>query len=321
MGIRGLGKYIRLRLPNVHKTLTYTAHEGERWGIDCSCLLYRARGASLSTLTVVAGLIVRLRRNGIEPVFVFDGKPPTAKSEVLDQRRATRVAVHREMADIRNEMATATTFEKIDMERRHAVLQARAPSVTSMDKDEVKQFLYSAGVLFVTANGEADDVLGYLCRQGYLSAVVSTDMDMLARGVKLLVIPETNDATVLTQILLSDVLSGMRLSYEQFVNACVLMGSDYSARGWQSMEPASAIDKARRGVDWGSIDVSGSVCYSLERGANMLMGSDIEWDNILGERQRLRFEAGPPLSEPDKLVVFSETHGWPKDWFTILSKH
>lgn len=271
----------------------------------------------------MASLLVRCRRAGVTPVVVFDGRPPAVKSDTIDQRKVQRVAAQKEMADIKAELkdtgVVLTEFERADKEHRCTVLQKKAPQVTHSDKDDLKKFLYAAGVLFITPTGEADDALAYLCRTGEIQAVVSTDMDMLARGVPLLVVPETADASVLTGITTAVVLDGLRLTYSQFVDACMLMGSDYSGKGWQSVMPAAAVDAARRGVDWGAIDVSGAVCDTMDRGARLLRGEGVAWPALLGEKQLEKWAAGPPPREPDALASIGAAHGWPGEWIAALN--
>ncbi|NDE15948.1 hypothetical protein EBZ80_13560, partial [bacterium] len=274
MGIRGLERLLHEK--HQFRAIDWTAHAGKRWAVDILCLMYRARKARLSILSVVAGLIVRLRRFGVEPVMVFDGRPPAAKAEVLTRRREVRTAVAEEIATITAAPEPTTTAERDRRETRVAELQARAPTVGRNDRDELKQLLYAAGVLFVTAAGEADDLLGWLARRGEVSAVVSTDMDMLARGVPLLVVPGTDDATVLSGVELAGVLGALRLTYRQFVDACMLMGSDYYAgRYWT---PTVAVEAARRGV-W---DISGA---AFDVGAGLLRGDGVTWEGLLVESQ------------------------------------
>jgi hypothetical protein len=285
--------------------------------------MYRARAENLSPITVMASLLVRCRRAGVTPVVIFDGRPPAVKSDTVDQRKVQRVAAQKEMAEIKAELKDRgpelTELQRADKEQRCAVLQKKAPQVTHGDKDDLKKFLYAAGVLFVTPNGEADDALAYLCRTGEIHAVVSTDMDMLARGVPLLVVPETADTSVLTVITTSVVLDGLRLTESQFVDACMLMGSDYSGKGWHSMPPAAAVDAARRGVDWRVIDVSGTVCDTMARGARLLRGEGVSWAAMLGEKQIEKWAAGPPAREPEGLIAIGAAQGWPADWVTVLS--
>ena len=302
--------------------MNWAAHRGATWGIDCSCILYRARGAGLEPLTVVAGLLVRMRRAGITPVVVFDGRPPQAKAAVVEARRVVRQTAQKEIAEIRADLVEhekeLSEREKGERERRLADLQRRAPTVTSGEKDTLKQFLYAAGVLFLTANGEADDVLAALAREGFLSAVVSTDMDMLARGIPSLIVPETNDATTLSELRLDAVLGALNVSYPQFVDACVLMGSDYASKSWRGMEPAAALAAARRGVDWSMQDASGAVCDSLIEGRRMLVGVGVAWESLLGEKQREKWTAGAPAREPANLTSTGTAMGWPADWVAAL---
>lgn len=323
MGIRGLGGFLKWKVPQARRAINWNAHRGQHWAIDCSCLMYRARAENLSPITVMASLLVRCRRAGITAVVIFDGRPPAVKSDTIDQRKIQRVAAQKEMADIKAELkehgTELTELQRADKEQRCAVLQKKAPQVTHSDKDDLKKFLYAAGVLFVTASGEADDILAYLCRTGEIHAVVSTDMDMLARGVPLLILPETADTSVLTVITTSVVLDGLRLTESQFVDACMLMGSDYSGKGWHSMLPAAAVDAARRGVDWSVIDVSGTVCDTMARGARLLRGEGVSWEIMLGEKQIEKWAAGPPPCEPESIATHAATHGWPLDWVTVLS--
>jgi len=322
MGIKGLGGFLKWKVPNARRALRMPVYANHSWGIDISCLLYRARGAGLSPLTVIAHLLVRLRKADITPIVIFDGKPPSAKSEVVDQRRIARTAVNREMTVLRaslEEHPEKPESERADIETRMAALQKKAPSVSSEERDEIKQLLYATGVVFVTATGEADDLLAYLAANGQISAVISTDMDMLARGVPVLVVPETPDAMVLTEISLSAVLQGLGLNYEQFVDACQLMGSDYSVRGWRGVDPRTAVAMAAKGVDWTCVDVSGSVCMAMERGISMLQGRNVTWEMLLTEKQRARW-AAVRIKEPSTLERLAVKDGWPRDWLVVLQR-
>ena len=314
MGIRGLSGYIRWRLPGIRRSLRLTDHMGERWGIDCSCLLYRARAANLSIVTVMASLIARLRRASIEPIVVFDGRAPSSKANTLDQRRVQREAAHRELLEISSELTGSdlTDAERVAHEKRSSFLHSRTPQISSSDRDEVKQLLYSAGVLFVTAAGEADDVLSYMAHEGKIQAVISTDMDMLARGIPLLVLPETSDAVTLTTIDLARLLAGLKITYNQFVYACVLMGTDYAAKGVRTVEPRLAFDMAT---------CNHHVSDSIKGEIQMLTGDGADLTSLLPDSQRKKLADGAPMPEPENLIRMAATYGWPNDWYSTLAHH
>lgn len=313
MGIRGLSGYLKWKAPSVRHNINWKHHAGSTWAIDCSCLLYRARAAGLQPITVIASLIVRMISANITPIVVFDGKPPVIKSETIEQRKVIRDDALREMNELRVELQAEglSVAERVEKEIRVSELQAKAPQVSARDRDDLKKFLYSAGVLFLSASGEADDVLACMARSGYIHGVISSDMDMLARGVPLLVLPETNDATVLTEIRLDEVLNALRLTYLQFVDACVLMGTDYSPADMKTIEPRFAVEAVRRG----------DVCDPrLEKAANILQGIDVRWEDLLTETQQKKWTEGAPAIELENLDIFCCVNEWPVEWFNILSR-
>lgn len=311
MGIRGLNKYLRAKYPLIRRAFLPTAGY---WAVDASCIMYRARGANLNLPSVIANLIVRLRKAGGEPIFVFDGAAPAAKAPVLEQRRAERAAVQQEVTALRAELtekAERSESERADVEVRIAALQKKAPTVAGTDRDAVKQLLHAAGVLFVTTTGEADDLLGFLSRRGFVAGVISTDMDMLARGVGTLVIPETPDCSVMVEITLMRLLSQLGMPYAYFVNACQLMGSDYTPPGWRTLDPAAAFLAVKQ--------PGFSADAALADGAAMLQGYGVTLEGSLSEKQKARWNAGGGTPEPDVLATFASQGGWPRDWLTVLS--
>jgi hypothetical protein len=223
------------------------------------------------------------------------------------------------MATLATELSGAdlTSSERVDKEGQVAALQAKTPIVNRGDRDELKRFLYAAGVLFVTATGEADDLLAYLARERHISAVVSTDMDMLARGVPLLIVPDTADATVMTEIALTSVLAALRLTQSQFLDACLLMGSDYAPVRWRRYEPAVAVEAARKGL-W---DISGGalIVAAAAPAAGLLRGDGVTLDTLLSELQRAKWDAGVPAREPETMAAMVAEAGWPLDWLGLLA--
>ena len=321
MGIHGLASYLKWKVGgSVRRPVQWSAPAGSRWAVDCACLLYKAESAGLSPLTVIASVIVRIRRAGAEPVFFFDGRSaPTEKSAVQEKRRAARTAARERTAALTEELATSITLtvaERGEREVEIAALRAAAPSVGRSVTGTIKQFLYSAGVLGVTATGEADDVMAWLVRRGEVSAVVTTDYDMLARGVGRMLVPENPDATVWSQIDLTDVLGVLRIGYEPFVRACVAMGCDYSPAGWRGTLPAVALTWARTGENWSGLVRAGETVdeAGLRRAEDMLRGEGVTWESLLDERQREKWAGGVPAKEPDAMEAYFAEYRWPAEW-------
>lgn len=309
MGIRGLSGYLKTKIPQSRQNLRWSSWSGCSWAIDISCILYRARAASLDPVTVVASLLSRMRAANITPIVVFDGKPPATKTEVLDQRRDQRESAQKEIGALEHTLdvsANMSQMEKALTEKRISTLKSHNPTVSSSDRDLVKQLLYGAGVLFVAASGEADDLLGFLARSNMVHAVVSTDMDMLARGVPFLIMPETPDTTVLTEIMTATILCHLGLSYENFVDACVLMGTDYTT--FRTRPPAEAIASVKRGNSFQGLDPA-----VIDGAKQTLLGST-SLEALLHPTQLAKFQNGPPPREPETLARMAAEYDWPVNW-------
>lgn len=309
MGIRGLATYLRTKVPESRKRLVF-GPAGQVWGVDCSSLLYRAKAANLSPITVFASLIVRMRRAGVEPIIVFDGKPPAAKGAVLEQRRAVRAVTTQKITELTAAAEKAAPIERAVLERQILDLQSKAPSVSHSERDDLKRFFYGAGVLFVSALGEADDLLGVLARDGIIQAVVSTDMDMLARGIQRLIVPETQDASVLTEILLEPILKRLGLTVDQFVAACVYMGSDYTPADYRTVPAPFAVEKART-VPLDPVGLGARTS---------LLGIGQTVDGLLPDQQKAKWAAGWPAAEVATIDAFRQAEGWPMDWIGPLMR-
>jgi hypothetical protein len=308
MGIRGLATYLKKTVPHTKTAVRWSEFAGKRVAIDCSAILYRARGADLSPVTVIAGLIVAIRSGGAEPIVIFDGSAvSSAKHEVITERREKRAVAHKKMAELTEELQVATELQQSIIQCEISELRQKAPIVLNSEKSSVKRLLYAAGVLFVTATGEADNLISYLNRTGDIAAVVSTDTDMLARGLSALIIPERPDASLLSIVKLSDVLGALCITNEQFLRACVLMGTDYSE---SRLSPWGAIDAVRKNPN---IDVD-------EEPIRILTGAGDELGSLLSEKQMAKWIAGTPAVEAENIAAFGTEHIWPMSWRRILSR-
>ena len=111
MGIKGLNKVIRKLAPHIIREKHIGNYVNSKIAIDSSILIYKYRygkpvsfdalgKAKDSDNSHVIGFMQKVcfyLRRGIVPVFVFDGKPPTEKQNILDKRsnQKIKIAPHR----------------------------------------------------------------------------------------------------------------------------------------------------------------------------------------------------------------------------------
>lgn len=112
---------------------------------------------------------VRMVDNGIKPVYVFDGKPPTMKSGELAKRKARK----EDAQDKMDEAAETGTAEDV------ARFTKRTVRVTPEHNNECKRLLKAMGIPYVEAPCEAEAQCAELARAGKVFAAASEDMDTL----------------------------------------------------------------------------------------------------------------------------------------------
>ncbi len=243
MGIHGLMKLLSEECPEAIKEHDgFAPLTGRKIAIDASMAMYQFLVAVRSTggggpnvqLTNEAGEVtshiqgmfnrtIRMMEGGLKPLYVFDGKPPNMKSGELAKRIAKR-------AKAESDLAAAKEAGKAEDEDRFS---RRLVKVTKQHNEDCKTLLRLMGVPVVDAPCEAEAQCAELSKAGVVWATATEDMDALTFRTpklvrKLTYSQSSKDKTQpIVEIDCEKVLSGMGLSYEQFVDLCILCGCDY----------------------------------------------------------------------------------------------
>uniref|UniRef100_A0A183CCC6 Flap endonuclease 1 n=1 Tax=Globodera pallida TaxID=36090 RepID=A0A183CCC6_GLOPA len=236
MGIKDLSKVIADHCPSAVKINEMKSYFGRRIAIDASMSLYqfliavRQDGLQLvsedgETTSHLNGLFyrtIRMMENGIRPIYVFDGKPPELKANELDKRMERRAEAEKQLQE------ATERGDKVDMDR----FGRRLVKVTNEQIDECKHLLSLMGVPIVEAPSEAESQCAELVRAGKAYATATEDMDALTFGSKILVRHMTFSEAKkmpIKEFSLERALKDMDISYDQFVDFCILLGCDYCA--------------------------------------------------------------------------------------------
>jgi flap endonuclease-1 len=106
----------------------------------------------------------------------------------------------------------------------------RTVKVTREQVEDAKKLIRLMGIPLVEAPSEAEAQCAALARSGVVFAVGSEDMDSLTFGAPMLLRNLTfSDAKKqpVLEIQLQPALEGLKLTMEQFIDLCILMGCDY----------------------------------------------------------------------------------------------
>ncbi|XP_043914536.1 flap endonuclease 1 [Protopterus annectens] len=234
MGIKGLAKLIADAAPSALKECEIKSYFGRKVAIDASMCIYQfliavrqdgnvlqnEEGETTSHLMGMFYRTIRMVENGIKPVYVFDGKPPHLKSGELEKRSERRAEAEKklEAAQEAGEVEEVEKFTK------------RLVKVTQQHNKECKKLLRLLGIPYVEAPCEAEASCAALVKAGKVYATATEDMDGLTFGTPILLRRLTaSEAKKLAvqEFHINKVLQEMGLTHEQFVDLCILLGSDY----------------------------------------------------------------------------------------------
>lgn len=313
MGIRGLTGWIRWAAPAAMGMPDWSAYANKRIGFDILGFMYKTKAQRASPLVYIARLVAACKKHRITPVMVFDGKPPDAKRAALKARSELRQASQEKYERIAHAAAKVPMSEaqKAVIDSELLTLALNASYFTAEERNAVKQLLYSCGVLSLNATGEADDVLAYFAKRGDFAAVVSNDLDLLARGVGTLLVPDNyalpGDDCGWISYDLSAILSSVHFSYDQFVEMCALMGSDYSA-DYHSIPYKTAYWAIKYGRSFGDAVAKYRLPYDVYVSASeRLRGTHLTHADLMNEKQWEKYAGGAPPVETDNLALFRKT--------------
>jgi 5'-3' exonuclease len=230
MGIKSLNRYF---LENCGKKSICKTHlrdfANKTLVIDTSIYLYKfsADGALIENMYLMISIFKKYR---IEPIFVFDGKPPSEKKNVLLQRRLEKKEAQDKYKDLKNILDN----DGVDEEKRQQLLadmeslKRQFVRIKEQDIIKTKRLMDSYGVLYYDALGEADVLCCYLVKTGRAWACVSDDMDMFVYGCDRVIrhISMLNHTAIFYDT--GRILKDINMTEDVFRDIMVLSGTDYN---------------------------------------------------------------------------------------------
>lgn len=262
MGIDGLNKFIESTIPQTQgvKTISCNALQDKALAVDISIYLYQYSCAIKSSvneivnqdgkiITHIQGILSKalgMIKKKIKPIFIFDGKPPDFKQKVLDDRNNRKKKANKSVKNLNKQIfdlqskiqESPETPEEIefhintikelkDLNTEKIKSLKQTTTITREQMKECKELLNILGIPIIESIGEADSQCAYMVKNNLAYAVASEDMDILTFGAKKLIrkLSAKNECTLYD---LDIILKDMDITYEQFVDICILLGSDYT---------------------------------------------------------------------------------------------
>lgn len=231
MGIKNLNRFLyenctKKSIKKIHLNHLFN----KTIAIDTSIYLYKYSSEDLLMENMYL-LISILKHYKITPLFVFDGKPPPEKRDLLKQRRLEKKEAEEKYKILKD---TDHTNEKTKAEMEK--LKRMFVRISDDEIKKVKLLMDAYGVTYYDAPGEADHLCAFLVKSGKAWGCISDDMDMfvysctnVVRNISLL----KHTATLYDT---NQILKDLEMSEQIFCEIMVLSGTDYNIHSNTSLK-------------------------------------------------------------------------------------
>ncbi len=263
MGIKSLTQILNAKCQLAINKRNLDCYKGMILGVDISIFLYKYLHLNDDHIEGITRLLLRLIKNGILPLIIFDGRPPKEKSEVLISRKEKREylvtkkeiisklmdkiegkseeEVKKELEEIQKDKGENMKLEDEDikelmgkntdeLKEEFEKTIKRIVYVKSEHIESTKRLCDYMGVPYIVSKGEAESLLAHLCKEEIIDGCISEDTDILANGGKIFLRNVSAEKNAVDEYCLEGILTGLEMTYEEFMDMCILCGCDYTSK-------------------------------------------------------------------------------------------
>lgn len=235
MGIRYLNRFLldKCSHKSIHK-IHLKFLENKTLVIDTSIYLYKFinENALLENMYLFISL---LKNYKIKPIFIFDGKPPIEKKELLIKRYIEKKEAEKKYMNLKSTITDMSINDMTEEEKKELMmelenLKRQFARITENDITQVKQLMDAYGVVYFDAPSEADQLCAYLVNKEKAWGCISDDMDMFLYGCPYVIrnISLINHTAMLYDTV--SILEDLEISKKNFIEIMVLSGTDYNIK-------------------------------------------------------------------------------------------
>jgi flap endonuclease-1 len=326
MGIKNLNVLFKKYVKNGISVQNLDTLSDKIIAIDLSIYLYKFQYGGGNYLKKFLDQIINFWKYGITPVYIFDGIPPTEKSETLQKRKITKKKTENDMnslADIivqqknlfqkkqielrfssdeekTEELSVELSEIKDNLKKHETALKKKQKSyinITINDINNCKKLFNILGIKYIVSNSEADILCCELLKSKVVDYCMSEDMDFLTHGCNKLLKNYDYKTNTIQIYQLDKILEELNITFENFVDVCILCGCDYTNK-INGIGPINALKYIKK---YNCIEnIIENLINGNTKGKNKF--KIIDDFNFLRARQIFLTKTPPPLEKDDLLV-------------------
>lgn len=262
MGIHNLHVFLRKMCPHVYQKIPLYKYAFKKIAIDLSIFLCKFKTTyGNNWLDAFLHLMIVLRRNDIHFLFVYDSKAPPEKDEerrlrsearaknkdrimklqqLWDQYKHDHTCVDLDslqheanallpiVKKVQSQFVDSVEVSIQHMDNELQRLQNTIFTITSEDFELTKELFRICRVPVMIAAGEAEATCAALNRAQTVSAVLTDDTDVLAYGSPIMLHRIQLEDECMIEIDYQEVIRSLGISSSQFVDFCIMCGTDYN---------------------------------------------------------------------------------------------
>lgn len=228
MGIKNLNKFLheKCRKNSISK-IHFREISGKTIVIDTSIYLYQFLGDG-SLMENMYLFISIMRLYNITPIFIFDGKPPPEKTDLLKQRYIEKKNAQQKYNSLYSLLTNMTIEERRLAELEMNNLKRQFVKIYDEDIKKVKELMDAYNVTYFDSPNEADDLCVYMVKSGKAWGCMSDDMDMFVYGCPYIIRNLSLMKHTITLYKTENILQDLNLSEKEFREILTISGTDYN---------------------------------------------------------------------------------------------
>ena len=228
MGIKNLNKFLQTECSESIENIHLSKLSGKKIVVDTSIYLYRYMKQD-SLLEKFYLMISIFRQYNITPLFIFDGKPPIEKTNLLKQRRLEKKEAEQKYNLLKNTLDNAVNEnDKQEIKYNMDCLKKQFIRIRHTDTENVKTLIKAYGASYIDAPGEADKLCAKMVCKKKAYACLSEDMDLFVYGCNRVIryLSLLQKTAIIYD--LSSILKKMEVTLQEFQYICIVSGTDYN---------------------------------------------------------------------------------------------
>mgnify|MGYP001276733382 CR=1 FL=1 len=232
MGIQYLNTYIKNNTTSKSiRKISFNELKNKVIAVDISIYLYKFMNDDLLIVNIYHMLSIFVYYD-INAIFVFDGKPPLEKKELLEKRVIDKIKARVKYQELEKHLSTCDNYEKEEIreiQESMTSLKKKFNKLKYSDIKKVKELISAFGYTYIQADSEADIICGKMVTKNIAYACLSEDMDMFLYGCHRVIryLSLLNHSAIMYD--LKNILIELNLTFKEFKEICIISGTDYNS--------------------------------------------------------------------------------------------